>query len=135
MVTNRQEVVFVIDDEESVRRALRRLLDSVGFRVEVYASGREFLDRPRHDGVGCLVLDVQMPGMDGLELQAEMQRTGYHLPAIFISAHPDALQRAARAHTRGQFLLKPFEDQELLDAVGSALAESRAYSPAGNGEQ
>jgi FixJ family two-component response regulator len=133
MPEDRKEIVFVIDDEASVRKALGRLLGSAGFRTEVFASAPEFLGRPRHDGVGCLVLDVQMPGMDGLELQAEMRKTGYVMPTIFISAHQDALKRA-REMGGGGFLLKPFDHQQLVRAVESALAESRTLrSTANNG--
>jgi FixJ family two-component response regulator len=126
MSENGAEIVFVIDDEASVRRALTRLLASVGFQTEAFASALEFLQRPRHDGTGCLVLDVQMPGMDGLQMQAEMHKADYALPAIFISAHQDALKRAAEANVAGRFLLKPFGDQQLLEAVRSALTESRS---------
>ncbi len=120
------EIVFVIDDEASVRTAVRRLLGSAGFRTEAFASAREFLARPRHEGAGCVVLDVQMPEMDGLELEAELRRIGYIVPIVFISAHTDALKRAKAVNGgRQQFLLKPFDDQQLLTAVGSALDESR----------
>ncbi len=120
------EIVFIIDDEASVRTAVRRLLGSAGFRTEAFASAREFLARPRHEGAGCLVLDVQMPQMDGLELEAELRRIGYSQPIVFISAHTDALKRAKGLNGGWHyFLLKPFDDQQLLAAVASALAESR----------
>jgi DNA-binding response OmpR family regulator len=121
------ELVFVIDDEESVRKAVGRLLRSAGFQTEAFASAQEFLERPRHDGVACLVLDVQMPGLDGLELQEELRKTAYFLPTVFISAHQDALKRVAASSVNvTRTLRKPFEGQELLDAVRAALVESRA---------
>jgi FixJ family two-component response regulator len=123
---NGGEIVFVVDDEASVRTAVRRLMGAAGFRTEAFGSARQFLARSRHEGAACLVLDVQMPEMDGLELVAELRRIGYALPIVFISAHADALKRA-RAINGGwhEFILKPFDDQQLLTAVASALDESR----------
>ncbi len=133
---NGGEIVFVVDDEASVRTAVRRLMSSAGFRTEAFGSAREFLAGSRHEGVGCLVLDVQMPEMDGLELEAELRRIGYALPIVFISAHTDALKRA-RAINGGwhEFLLKPFDDQQLLTAVASALGESRRLHLQGDNPQ
>ena len=127
-----QEVVFVVDDEASVRKALKRLLRAAGLCVETFASAHEFLARPRYRGAGCLVLDVQMPGMTGLDLQEELIRTSNGLPIIFISAHDTALQkvRATSGHAV-DFFLKPFDNRQFLASVERALTKSQSAAPSG----
>jgi FixJ family two-component response regulator len=114
--------VCVVDDDESVRRSLRRLLKSAGFAVETYAAATDFLQRGQSDIAACLVLDVRMPGMDGLELQRRLVSSHSEIPIVFITAHDDkqaemeAMEAGATA-----FLHKPFEAQELIAAVRAAL--------------
>ncbi len=118
--------VFVVDDDASVRRALQRLMASVKLRVETFASAREFLGCQPARGPACLVLDVRMPGLSGLDLQHELSRADQTLPIIFITGHGD-IPMSVRAMKAGavDFLQKPFNDQELLDAVHQALARNR----------
>jgi len=118
--------VVVVDDDPSVRRGIERLLRSVGYRVETFASAREFLDRGDYDRARCLVLDVRMPGQSGLELQHILDGAGYDIPIIFITGHGD-IAMAVRAMKAGavDFLPKPFDDQTLLDAVKQAIARDR----------
>ncbi len=118
--------VFVVDDDASVCRALQRLLASVKLRVETFASAREFLGCQPARGPACLVLDVRMPGLSGLDLQHELSRADQALPIIFITGHGD-IPMSVRAMKAGavDFLQKPFNDQELLDAVHQALARNR----------
>ncbi|MDE2220638.1 MAG: response regulator transcription factor [Gammaproteobacteria bacterium] len=122
--------VFIVDDDEAVRSSVRFLIRSVGLQAQVYPSAQEFLAvyDPRHPG--CLLLDVRMPGMSGLELQQELNRRGATIPVVFISGHGD-VPMAVEAMQQGafDFLQKPFRDQDLLDRVQRALtrdAESRA---------
>jgi FixJ family two-component response regulator len=117
--------VFVVDDDPSVRRALRRLIRSAGLRVETFASAEEFLDFERDDSPSCLVLDVQMPGLNGLQLQDKLRTSGANLPVIFITAYEDASVRT-RAVDNGaaRFLEKPFDDDVLLDAIRSATEDA-----------
>jgi FixJ family two-component response regulator len=119
--------VFVIDDDPSVREALDSLLHSVGLNVRVFSTAQDFLQAKPSDGVGCLVLDVRMPGLSGTELQKELARTSPGLPIVFITAHGD-IQMAVSAMQAGAvgFLTKPFRDQELLDAVQNAIARGRS---------
>ena len=86
-MTESDPIVFVIDDDNSVRKALQRLIQSVGMKVETFTSAREFLSRPPYTGRGCLVLDIRMPGLSGLDLQAELAKTGMTLPIVFITGH------------------------------------------------
>jgi FixJ family two-component response regulator len=125
-VTDPPAIVFVVDDDPSVRRGLDRLLRAAGMRVESFASAREFLDRPEHDGPRCLVLDVRMPGQSGLELHERLVATGRDIPVIFITGHAD-VPMAVRAMKAGavDFLSKPFDDAELLGAAGQALERDR----------
>ncbi len=118
-------VVFVVDDDESVRRSLKRLMKSVGFDVRVFTSAKDFLEQGCQNVPGCLILDVRMPGIDGLELQEKLRASGSQMPIIFITAHEDdkAQERATRMGAVA-FLQKPFEDQVLLDAIYSALPKS-----------
>jgi FixJ family two-component response regulator len=113
--------IVVVDDDESVRRALKRLLKSSNFRVEVFASARDFLDFAHLRETSCLILDVRMPGMDGLELQRQLAAS-HRIPIIFITGHgdEDTRERALRAGAVG-FLAKPFSEEALLSAVHSAL--------------
>ena len=114
--------VYVVDDDESVRNATARLLKSVGFRVETFASAREFLDHDHDDVPGCLILDVRMPGLSGMDLQQELTAANVDLPIVFMSAHGD-IPMSVRAMKAGaaDFLPKPVNDQQLLDAVGQAI--------------
>ena len=118
--------VFVVDDEPSVRRSLARLLKTAGYEVEVFASAREFLEHTPSDGVGCLVLDVRMPDLNGLELQQALAKSDRSMPIVFITGHGD-IPTSVRAMRAGatDFLPKPFEADELLRAIERALATAR----------
>lgn len=115
-------LIGVIDDEPSVRKSLRRLLTAAGFRVELFASAQEFLAGPADDGFGCVLLDVQMPGLNGLELQRALTDAHRHVPIVFITGHGD-IPTSVRAMRAGavDFLAKPFDESELLEAVARAL--------------
>ena len=128
--------VFVVDDDASVRRALARLLRSFGYGVETFASAREFLERGRFDGTGCLLLDVRMPGQSGLELHEVLAAGGHDIPVVFITGHGD-VPMAARALKSGaaDFLVKPFDDQALVDAVQHAITADRRSPRPGGGSQ
>jgi len=112
------QVVFVIDDDASMRDAVSRLLNAVGLTVQTFASAREFLAGRLPDVPGCVVLDVRLPGLSGLDLQREMVERGIHIPVIFITGHGD-IPMSVQAMKAGavEFLTKPFRDQDLLDAV------------------
>jgi FixJ family two-component response regulator len=120
-------IVFVVDDDASMRDALRNLLRSVGLAVETFASAHEFLSSPNAKGPGCLVLDVRLPGLSGLDLQRQLKEADIQIPIIFITGHGD-IQMSVRAMKAGamEFLTKPFRDQELLDAVQQAVDRDRA---------
>jgi FixJ family two-component response regulator len=122
-----QGVVFVIDDDEAVRDALKRLLGSVGLQAETYASASEFLHSKRPDTSSCLVLDVRLPGLSGLDFQSELAKAQMHLPIIFLTGHGD-VPMSVKAMKAGavEFLIKPFREQDLLDAVQIALERDRA---------
>lgn len=119
-------LVHLVDDDASVRAAVEDLLASVGLGTRSYVSAADFLDRARLDEPGCLVLDVRMPGMNGLDLQQELQRRGLALPIIFITGHGD-IPMSVRAMKQGalEFLTKPFRDQDLLDAIDQALCKAQ----------
>jgi FixJ family two-component response regulator len=118
------QTISVIDDDESVRRALRRLIHSFGWNVETFASAEEFLAPAEHRVPACLILDLRMPGMSGLELHERLAADGRRIPVVFITGHPDeSARRAALAAGAVEFLQKPFDDQLLLDAVSRALAQ------------
>ena len=119
--------VFVVDDHPSIRSALNRLLDSIGLPCETFASGADFLDRLTRDATGCVLLDVRMPGLSGLEVQQRMIADGNDLPIIFLTAYADVAM-TVRAMKAGavEVLTKPFEEQPLLDAVQQALERERA---------
>jgi FixJ family two-component response regulator len=118
--------VFVIDDDASVRDALEDLLSSVGLDVRLFASAQDFLSGERPDGPACMVLDIRMPGLSGLDFQRQMADFRIETPVIFITAHGD-IAMCARAMKAGaiEFLTKPFRDQDLLDAIQSALQKDR----------
>lgn len=122
-----QPVVVVIDDDRDIREALRGLLRTVGLRVESFASVQEFLDSAHPDLPGCLVLDVRLPGLSGLDFQEELAKANLRLPIIFISGHADVAM-SVRAMKGGaiEFLTKPVRDQDLLDAIQLAIAQDRA---------
>jgi FixJ family two-component response regulator len=119
-------VVFVIDDDPSMRAALEDLISSVGLQARLFASPQEFLQGPRSDAPGCLVLDVRLPGMSGLTFHKELERVGVTLPVIFITGHGD-IPMSVRAMKAGavEFLTKPFHDQEMLDAIHAAIERDR----------
>ena len=118
--------VYVIDDDASLRAGLADLLDSVSLNTHVFASVQDFLNEPRGDGPGCLILDVRMPGQSGTDFHQQMDRLGVHLPVIFITGHGD-IAMGVKAIKDGavDFLTKPFRDQDLLDAVQIALERDR----------
>ncbi len=119
-------VVYVVDDDPSVRTALERLFTSVRLAVETFNSAQEFLEHERADVPGCLVLDVRLPGLSGLDLQTELAKTDADLPIVFITGHGD-IPMSVRAIKAGavDFLPKPFKNQDLLDAVGKAIDQHR----------
>ena len=121
------ELVFVIDDDTSVRKGLSRLLYSAGYATEVFQSASDYLAREPYAGIGCLILDVRMPEMDGLDLQLRLNRQQSDLPIIFLTGHGD-LPMGIKAMKRGaeHFLTKPVDEVSLLDAVNSALERHRA---------
>jgi FixJ family two-component response regulator len=118
--------VFVVDDDASVREAVRSLLRSVGLSVETFGTAQEFLSSPRNTAPGCLVLDVRLPGIGGLELQHQLAEGNLHVPIVFITGHGD-IPMSVRAIKAGavEFLTKPFRDQDLLDAVQQAIDQDR----------
>jgi RNA polymerase sigma factor (sigma-70 family) len=119
-------IVFVVDDDPSVRRAIKRLVESVGLRVELFGSAQGFLASERPDSPNCLVLDIRLPGMSGLDFQRELAEAGIPIPIIFITAHGD-IPMTVRAMKAGavEFLTKPFRDQDLLDAIRQGLERDR----------
>jgi FixJ family two-component response regulator len=121
-----QPVVFIVDDDPSVRKALTNLLRSVGLKVEAFSSAQEFLSGKRPDAPGCLVLDVRLPGLSGLDLQRQLAEANIHMPIIFITGHGD-IQMSVEAMKAGavEFLTKPFREQVLLDAVQHAIERDR----------
>jgi FixJ family two-component response regulator len=121
-VTNQRPTIFVVDDDSAVRDALKLLLRSVGQSVETYGAGTEFLESYSEDRPGCLVLDIRMPGMSGLELQQKLNEKHSILPIIFITGHGD-VPMAVEAMQAGavDFIQKPFRDQDLIDRINQAL--------------
>jgi FixJ family two-component response regulator len=119
-------VVFVVDDDPSVCRAIKRLVESVGLRAELFGSAQEFFRSERPDLPNCLVLDIRLPGMSGLDFQRELGEAGIHIPIVFITAHGD-IPMTVRAMKAGavEFLTKPFRDQDLLDAIQQGLERDR----------
>lgn len=126
-MTDEVPTVYVIDSDQSVRHAINRLVTSIGLHAELFASPQEFLELNRRSAPSCLVLDVRLPGVNGLDFQRELAHRGIYIPAIFITAHGD-IPMSVRAMKAGavEFLTKPFRDQDLLDAIQVALAKDRA---------
>jgi FixJ family two-component response regulator len=120
------QIVFVIDDDASMRKAISRLLQAVGLTVQTFASAKEFLSKKLPNVPACVVLDVRLPGLSGLDLQREMVERGIHIPVIFITGHGD-IPMSVQAMKAGavEFLTKPFRDQDLLDAVRSGIQLDR----------
>jgi FixJ family two-component response regulator len=131
-MTTKQFIVMIVDDDESIRRAGRRLIKSYGFAVETFASAEDFLGSGRLHETACLVLDVQMPGLNGLELQSRLVAEGHQVPIIFITAFNDenARAQALQAGALG-YLVKPFEEADLLNGINLALQrqEEAPHSP------
>ena len=117
-------IIYIVDDDDSVRRALKRLIRSVGMDAEVFASAQEFLDSEHRNHDACMIVDLKMPGMSGLELQDELHTRGSHLPLIFITGFdsPETRDQAKQSGAAGYFR-KPIDDQALLDSVQWALAK------------
>jgi len=115
--------VFVVDDDTSIRESLRNLIRSAGLSVQTFASAKEFLANPRPNAPSCLVLDVQLPGLSGLDLQQELVKDGVQIPIIFITGHGD-IPMSVRAMKAGalEFLTKPVNAEDLLDAIQQAIA-------------
>lgn len=132
-MTEERTTIFIIDDDPSARRGLSRLVRAAGMRVEEYGSAQEFLERRHYDGYGCILLDVKMPGLDGLALQEELAKSDYGLPIIFISGHGD-VPMTAQAMKKGavDFITKPVDRDHLFKAINESLALDRqnrkAYS-------
>jgi FixJ family two-component response regulator len=125
-VKQADSIVFVVDDDSSVREAIQNLIRSVGLRVETFETAQDFLRSQIQDIPGCLVLDVRLPGLSGLDLQRELAARNVTLPIIFITGHGD-IPMSVRAMKAGalEFLTKPFRDQDLLDAIQQALDRVR----------
>jgi FixJ family two-component response regulator len=121
-----QPVVYVVDDDAGVRQALDSLIRSIGFSVQTFASAQDFLNSKRTSVPGCLVLDVRMPGLSGLDLQRDLAEADIHLPVIFVTGHAD-IPMSVRAMKAGavEFLTKPVRDQDLLDAIQQAIERAR----------
>jgi FixJ family two-component response regulator len=119
--------VFIIDDDSGMRRAIQDLVESVGLRAEAFATGQDFLRKQRTNEPSCLVLDVRLPQMSGLDFQRQLAESGVQIPIVFITAHGD-IPMSVRALKSGavEFLTKPFRDQDLLDAIQQALQRDSA---------
>jgi len=126
-MTEPAPIVYVVDDDPSVRRAIKRLVESMGLHVELFGSATEFMNSSHPDVASCLVLDIRLPGISGLDFQRELIKTQHEIPIIFITAHGD-IQMSVRAMKAGavEFLTKPFRDQDLLDAIQAALERDGA---------
>jgi FixJ family two-component response regulator len=124
---NADAMVIIIEDDASMREAIMTLIETVGLNGHMYASGQEFLQHAPPDGPSCLVLDVRLPGLSGLNLQRELAMRGMDIPIIFITGHGD-IPMSVQAMKAGavEFLTKPFRDQDLLDAIAQALERDRA---------
>src|SRR5712664_4470903 len=122
----KNSTVFVIDDDAAVRAAILGLLKSVGLRSDSFGTAQEFLTSDRSDGPSCLVLDIRLPGINGLDFQRQLADAGVHIPIIFITGHGD-IPMTVRAMKSGavEFLTKPFRDQDFLDAIHYALDRDR----------
>jgi FixJ family two-component response regulator len=124
--TGQQSVVHIVDDDESLRRAMDSLCRSVGFETRTYGSAQDFLNAKLEDMAGCLVLDVRLPGISGLDFQSQLAELDIHLPVILVTGYGD-IPMSVRAMKAGavDFLPKPFRDQDLLDAVTAAIERDR----------
>jgi FixJ family two-component response regulator len=125
--SSKDAIVFVVDDDEHVRSALASLFQSMGLAIELFGSANDFFHSKRPDVASCLVLDVRLPGLSGLDFQAELAEAGIQIPIIFMTGHGD-IPMSVRAMKKGavEFLTKPFRDQDMLDAVQLALEHDRA---------
>jgi FixJ family two-component response regulator len=126
MTTTGDPTVFVIDDDDLVREAIQGMLKSVGLRAETFGTPQEFLRSQRPDGPSCLILDVELPGVSGLDFQRELAAAGISIPIIFITGHGD-IPMSVKAMKSGavEFLTKPFQDEDLLNAIHQALGRDR----------
>jgi FixJ family two-component response regulator len=126
LASDEKPVVFVIDGDESMRRGLTNLFESVGLRVEVFGSASELLQRKLPDVASCLVLDIRLPGMSGLDFQIQLDKASIYIPIIFMTGHGD-IPMSVKAMKAGaaDFLTKPFRHQEMLDAVTTAIERDR----------
>jgi FixJ family two-component response regulator len=126
-MTNPDPIVFIVDDDVSVRRSTERLIQAAGLKVQTFTTAKEFLKNARFEGPACLVLDVRMPGLSGMDLQRELAQSGIQIPIIFITGHGD-IPMSVRAMKAGavEFLTKPFRSRSLLDAVRAAIERDRA---------
>lgn len=129
-MSTEEPVVFVVDDDEEIRAAMRSLLASVGLRVETFATAQDFLGSRRPDAPACLVLDVRLPGLSGLDLQHELIQAGIPIPIVFISGHGD-IPTSVQAIKAGavEFLTKPVRDHQLLDAIRRAIVADQLERP------
>ena len=127
-MTPADATIFVVDDDTSVRTALKRLIKSLGFKVETFDSPQAFLKHGPHDGPACLVLDIRMPEMSGIELQEKLTNTGLGMPIIFITGHGN-IPMSVKAMKAGavDFIEKPFEDQNLIDAINVAIKKNMKF--------
>jgi FixJ family two-component response regulator len=126
--------VFIIDDDAGVRESVQDLIESVGLQCETFATPQEFLDKKRGDGPSCLVLDVRLPCMGGLDFQRKLAEAGIRIPIIFLTGHADVpMTMQAMKSGAVEFLTKPFKEQELLDAIQVALERNRAARGAEQG--
>lgn len=125
-MTDQESVVFVVDDDPSVRKALRNLVSAAGFDVETFSTAQEFLKRSTVHGPACLVLDVRLPGLNGLDLQEMLLKSGHLMPILFITGHGD-IPTTVKAMKAGavEFLTKPFPNRRLLDAIRDAIDRDR----------
>jgi RNA polymerase sigma factor (sigma-70 family) len=125
-MTDSRPIVFVVEDDASVRDAVSNLLESVGLRAQVFGSTEEFRKTPRPDAPSCLVLDVRLPGRNGIEFQEDLKKSGISIPIIFVTAHGD-VPMTSRAMKAGaiEFLMKPFQKEELLAAIHHGLERDR----------
>jgi FixJ family two-component response regulator len=126
IASGEEPIVYVVDDDASVREALRNLFRSVGLRVEVFGSAPEFLQSKLPDVASCLILDIRLPRLSGLDFQLDLAKAGIHIPIIFMTGHGD-IPMTVRAMKAGavDFLTKPFRDHDMLDAVTTAIARDR----------
>jgi FixJ family two-component response regulator len=128
-MTSNQSIVMIVDDDDSIRKSVRRLMKSYGFAVETFASAEEFLGSDRLAKTSCLILDVQMPGMSGLELQRRLVASGCLIPIIFITAYSDERARAEAMQAGAvSYLAKPFDDGELLNCIHTALQHAGRHA-------